>query len=103
MIVDSWWMNLIAIILIVALFVCTLVLYLHMNPNQQKESRNIALLATGAVTFGLVLIILVADVIVEYSRDKRSAGEIKRDQLTEKSIIGSTNKTPNDKYGTPRQ
>lgn len=80
MIVDAWWLNVIVLILVIVLFVCMLVLYLHMNTAQQKEGRNIALLSTGSVMFGLILIILVADIIIEYTRDTRSPMDKIREQ-----------------------
>lgn len=84
MIVDTWWVNLITVILVIVLFVCTLVLYLHMNKAQQKEERNIALLATGSVMFALILIILVVDIGLEYSRDKRTQMEKEREVLRQR-------------------
>ena len=81
MIIDAWWMNLIAMILVIVVYICALVLYLHMNKAQQNESRNVALLSISSVFFALVLIILLTDIGLEYTRDKRSEGEKNRDTL----------------------
>ena len=81
MIIDAWWMNLITMVLVIVLYICALVLYLHMNKAQQKEDRNIALLSVASVFFGLVLIVLLTDIGLEYTRDKRSEAEKNRDAL----------------------
>jgi heme/copper-type cytochrome/quinol oxidase subunit 4 len=84
MIVDTWWMNVITLVLTIVLFICTLILYLHMNNNQQKESRNVALIITGSVMFGLILVILAADVFVELTRDRRTEATKIREERREK-------------------
>jgi len=84
MIVDTWWMNVITLVLVIVLFICTLILYLHMNSNQQKESRNVALIVTGSVMFGLVLVILAADVFVELTRDRRTEATKRREERRER-------------------
>lgn len=81
MIIDAWWMNLITMVLVIVLYICALVLYLHMNKAQQKEDRNIALLSVASVFFALVLIVLLTDIGLEYTRDKRSEAEKNRDTL----------------------
>ena len=53
-----------------------LVLYLHMNNGQRREERNVALLATGSVMFSLLIIILIVDIVLEYSKDKREQRQI---------------------------
>ena len=109
MIVDAWWLNVIVLILVIVLFVCMLVLYLHMNNAQQKESRNVALLATGSVMFGLILIILAADIIIEYTRDLRGPMDKLRDEANknfraprEPTEIEMKDSKDN-KYGTTRK
>ena len=52
-----------------------------MNKAQQKEDRNVALLATASVLLALVLIILLTDIGLEYTNDKRSEAEKNRDNL----------------------
>ena len=81
MIIDAWWMNLTTMILVIVIYICALVLYLHMNKAQQKEDRNVALLATASVLLALVLIILLTDIGLEYTKDKRSEAEKNRDNL----------------------
>lgn len=74
-------MNLISIILLIVIYICALVLYLHMTKTQQNEERNVALLATASVFFAITLIILLVDIGLEYTRDKRTEAEINRDKL----------------------
>ena len=76
MIIDVWWMNIITLILVIVLFVCSLVLYLHMNSGQRKSENNVALIATASVMFSLLVIILIIDIVLEYGKDRREQRQI---------------------------
>lgn len=102
MIINIWWINLITMILVIVIYICSLVLYLHMNKAQQKEDRNIALLSVASILSVLVLIVLMIDIGLEYTRDKRSEIEKKRDTLraTTRAPLAAPKK--NNIYGTVR-
>ena len=106
MIIDTWWLNLITMILVIVLFICTLVIYLHMTKSQQKEDRNVGLIATASVMFGLIMIILFTDIGLEYTKDKRSQEEKEREALRNmmKEPVSPKRKPIEDNdYGTVRK
>lgn len=103
MIIDRWWINVIALIFSIILYICGLLLYLYMNQNQRKEEKNIALLSISSISFGFLFLLLIIDVILDVTKDKRTEKQKNLDNLKDKVKKDNINNTNINKFGNTKR